>query len=184
MGPIETYFATIAVIFVFIGIARGYAKELGSTVIILVTIFLLAFVQNRLSNFLLGGVAEVFPGFDPESPRADLFLATVYTVLFVSATFASYSGRTLTIGGKPMPPPGGTYLSALVGLVNGYLVAGTLWFYQDLYNYPFKFFGRGIEQPLSETAQVMVELLPQRLAPSPLYLMIPIAFLLLMRARG
>lgn len=182
MGPIETYFATIAVVFVFIGIARGYAKELSTTTIILVAIFLLDLVDSRLNPLLLAGIDTVFPGAGASS--GDLLLCSIYSVLFIGAVFANYSGNALQLGGRQAPPPVGTYISALVGLMNGYLFAGTLWFYQSIYNYPFQFFGRGIEQPLSPTAQAMVELLPQKLASNPGFLMIPIALIILLRARG
>ena len=184
MGSIEAYFTTIAIIFVFIGIARGYAKELSTTVILLVAIFLLDVIDGRLNPLLLSLVATVFPDFSTAANASNLLLCSVYSILFISAVFANYSGNTLNIGGKQAGPPVGTYISATVGLMNGYFFAGTLWFYQELYAYPFKFFGQGIEQPLSATAQVMVELLPQKLATNAGYLMIPIALILLLRARG
>lgn len=184
MGPIETYFATIALIFVFIGIARGYAKELSTTVIILVAIFLMDVVDGRLNPLLLRVVGTVFPNFDPASTTANTLLCALYVGAFVAAVFANYSGKSLNLGGTQAKPPVGTYISILVGLMNGYLVAGTLWYYQALYDYPLKFFGRGFEQPFSATAQVMVELLPQKLALNSGYVMIPIALILLLRARG
>lgn len=184
MGPIETYFATIAVIFVFIGIARGYGKELGSTIIILVIIFLLLALETRIERYFFAGLNLLFPSVESDSSLGRSLLAWLYTLVFVSSVFASYSGRTLRIGGSEISPPGRTYISALVGLVNGYLVAGSLWYFQEKFDYPFRFFGQAFEPDLSSTAQTMVELLPQKVAPSPAYLMIPIAFLLLMRARG
>jgi len=184
MGPIETYFTTIAIIFVFIGIARGYAKELGTTVVILVAIFLLDLLDGRVSPLVLSAVGAIFPDFVPTSAAADTLLCALYCGAFISAVFANYSGRTLNMGGTQAPPPVGTYISLLVGLMNGYLVAGTLWYYQAIYDYPLKFFGRGFEQPLSTTAQTMVGLVPQELAANSAYLMIPIALILLLRARG
>ncbi|MBX3051179.1 MAG: hypothetical protein KF753_06895 [Caldilineaceae bacterium] len=184
MGPIETYFTTIAVLFIFIGIARGYAKELSTTVVILVAIFLLDVIDTRLNPLLLTLVKTIFPDFGTAATASNLLLCSVYSILFIGAVFANYSGNTLNLGGKQADPPVGTYISAAVGLLNGYLVAGTLWFYQDLYAYPFKFFGGGIAQPLSATAQVMVELLPQKLATNAGYLMIPIALIILLRAKG
>jgi hypothetical protein len=184
MGPIETYFVTIAVMFVFIGVARGYAKELSTTVIILVTIFLFDVIDGTLNPLLLAGVSTVFPDFDTASAASALLLCTVYSLLFIGAVFANYSGNSLNLGGKQAAPPVGTYISISVGLMNGYFVAGTLWHYQNLYNYPFKFFGQSFQLPLSTTAQAMVELLPQKLAPNAGYLMIPIAVILLLRARG
>lgn len=184
MGSIETYFTTIALVFVFISIARGYAKELSTTVIILVSIFLLDVIDSRLNPLLLSLVEIVFPDFDTAASASNLLLCSVYSVLFIGAIFANYSGNTLSLGGKQAGPPVGTYISIAVGLMNGYFFAGTLWFYQALYEYPFRFFGQGIQQPLSATAQVMVELLPQKLATNTGYLMIPIALILLLRARG
>ncbi len=183
MGSIEIYFATIAIIFVFIGVARGYAQELSTTVIVLVAIFLLDLVDGRLNPLILSVVEIVFPTFDRTSAAADTLLCAIYSSAFIFSVFANYSGKGLTLGGAQAPPPAGTYISLLVGIMNGYLIAGTIWFYQELYEYPFKFFG-GFEQPLSATAQVMVELLPQKLADNSAYLMIPIALILLLRARG
>lgn len=184
MGPIETYFTTIAIIFVFIGIARGYAKELSTTVVVLVAIFLLDLLDGRVTPLVLAVVGTIFPNFEPASATADILLCVLYCGAFISAVFANYSGRALNLGGTQAPPPVGTYLGLLVGLMNGYLVAGTLWYYQALYDYPLKFFGRGFEQPLSATAQTMVALVPQELAANSAYLMIPIALILLLRARG
>lgn len=184
MGPIETYFTTIALIVTLIGLARGYARELGSTVIILVTIFLLMFVQDRLSTILVQAGTRLALVVENEPTTRDVLLSTSYTLFFIAAVFAGYSGRTFSFGGRPIPPPQGTLLSLLVGLVNGYLVAGTLWYYQALYNYPLELFGRGIEPPFSNVALAMVDLLPQNLVPSASYWMLPIAILLLLRVRG
>src|SRR5690606_9812774 len=97
--------------------------------------------------------------------------------------FAGYSGKTITFRGNEVPPPQGTFLSMLVGALNGYLIAGTLWFYQHVYDYPFSTLG-WFNASLTDTAQDLIPLLPQNLLPSATLWMIPIAVLLLLRVRG
>ncbi|MCA9797889.1 MAG: hypothetical protein KC910_39050, partial [Candidatus Eremiobacteraeota bacterium] len=81
------------------------------------------------------------------------------------------------------PPPQGPLISLAVGLLNGYLVAGTLWYYQQLFGYPLQSLGL-IQLPLTARGQAWVELLPQNLFESPVYWMIPVAVLLIWRVRG
>jgi hypothetical protein len=180
MGPLEVYYLTIAVIVTMVGLARGYSRELGSTMIILVSIFLLLFTQARLDPILLrvrGLIAN-----DQVLPEA-LFLSVVYQLFFIAAVFAGYSGRTITFPGRELPPPQGTLLNLLIGALNGYLIAGTLWYYQHIFQYPFGAVGLGVPV-FSELTPGFIQLLPQVLLPIPAYWMIPIAVLLLLRVRG
>jgi hypothetical protein len=180
MGSLEIYYGTIAFIVTLIGIARGYSKELGSTMIILVAIFLLMFTENRLNPILLS--VRNFLWADGGLPET-LFLSLVYQLFFVAAVFAGYSGRTITFGGTEVRAPQRNLLNLLIGGINGYLIAGTLWYYQHAYGYPFDTWG-WTTQPLSGTAEVLVSLIPQYLLPTPSLWMIPIAVLLLLRVRG
>lgn len=180
MGPLEIYYGTIALIVTLIGVARGYSKELGSTMIILVAIFLLMFVEERLNPILL--TVRDFLWTNDVVPET-LFLSLVYQIFFVSAIFAGYSGRTINFGGQEVAPPQRTLLNLLIGGLNGYLIAGTLWYYQHAYGYPFRRWGLGV-QPLTFTEQIWVDLIPQYLLPVASLWMIPIAVLLLLRVRG
>ncbi|MEZ4640790.1 MAG: hypothetical protein R2856_38505 [Caldilineaceae bacterium] len=182
MGPLEVYFITIAVIVALIGLARGYAQELGSTMIILVAIFLLLFVEETRQ-----------PAADQRARchlRGDflseqLFLSLFYQICFVAAVFAGYAGKTIQFTGKSLPPPQGKVLDLLIGALNGYLIAGTLWFYQQAYGYPFEVLGW--TNPLytnTPLASTLVQLLPQVLLPNATWWMVPIAVLLLLRVRG
>ena len=49
MGSIEVGYISIGAIILLIGIARGYIKELGATIIILVAIFLLTFPEDQIT---------------------------------------------------------------------------------------------------------------------------------------
>ncbi len=181
MGAIEIYFGTIAVIMALVGLARGYSKELGSTMIIMVGIFLLRFLEEQFNPTLMRVGVRALGA--PTEDEMALFLSGFYSLAFVAMVFAGYAGRVIIFEGRPLPPPQGTILSILIGGLNGYLVAGTLWYYQHVYAYPLSRFGL-INPVLSPVAQTLVRLLPQQIVPSSTMWMIPIAVLLLLRVRG
>ena len=181
MGPIEILYITIGLIVALVGLARGYVKELGSTLIILVAIFILTFFEDQISA-LMTVLGELLFGLENES-STNLLVSTFYSLLFVLIVFGSYSGRTLTFSGTPAPPPQGTLISLLIGLLNGYLIAGTLWYYQDAYDYPI---GQLVtfDRNLTETAQALINYLPPVLFDNPVYWIVPVAVLLIIRVRG
>jgi hypothetical protein len=111
----------------------------------------------------------------------DALLFFLYVGIFLAIVFASYAGKTLDFGGKPLRAPEGTILSVLVGLLNGYLVAGTIWYYAQLYNYPYM---NVDTSEMSDTAEFMLAYLPQVIATNPVAWMVPVALLILLRVRG
>lgn len=181
MGLLEVYFGTIAFIITLIGLARGYSRELGSTMIILVAIFLLLFAEDRL-NPILSNLSRILFSIEEQGSQ-QFFLSSFYQLLFIIAVFAGYAGRTIIFTGDELPPPQGTILNILIGGINGYLIAGTLWYYHHAYGYPLSTFG-WMSGDLSPIGSGLVRLLPQYLMPSPTLWMIPIAVLLLLRVRG
>ena len=181
MGLIEVYFGSIATIITLIGLAQGYARELGRTIIIIVAIFLLMYVEDRLNPILSTIWRLVFSAEDLGAQQ--FFLSNFYLVVFVFTIFAGYAGRVITFSGQQWPMPQGAILSCLVGAINGYLITGSLWYYQHIYNYPLSALG-WIDTDLSPIALELVRYLPQNIVPSPTPWVIPIAILLLMRVRG
>ena len=175
MAPIEVTFLTIVVIVALIGLARGYRRELGSTLIILVALFLLTFLGERIEGGLGQANALLFDGGGPTG----LVLALFFQILFITFVFWGYAGQTLDFAGTEAPPPTGTLISLAVGALNGYLIAGTLWYFLALYDYPYAF-----RQPLTETGEAFVALLPPALFDQPAYWIVPVAILLLLRVRG
>lgn len=181
MGPIEIVFFSIGLMIALIGLARGYAQELGSTLIILVAIFFLTFFQEQFDR-VFNTLGEQVLGLQTEGAR-QLLVSTAYSLIFGVIVFGGYAGRTLSFTGKPAPPPQGTIYSIAIGLLNGYLIAGTLWHYQHAYNYPI---GQLVtfNNQLTETAQTLVEYLPPVLFPNPVYWIVPVAILLIVRVRS
>jgi len=180
MGPVEVIYGIVALFIAIVAFARGYSKELGSTVIILATIFVLSFLEGRVVN-LFDRAGTSFFGSDAQA--TNLALSLLFQLLFILPVFAGYAGITLEFPGRPAAPPLGTLLTVAVGLLNGYLVAGTLWYYQDRFLYPVQALGL-IQLPLTARGQALVQFLPQNLFESPVYWMIPVAVLLILRVRG
>lgn len=181
MGLIEIHFGSIATIITLIGLAQGYARELGRTMIIIVAIFLLLYVEDRLNPILTSIWQLAFAAEDLKGQQ--FFLSNFYLVVFVLTIFAGYAGRVISFSGQEWPMPQGAILSCLVGGINGYLISGSLWYYQHIYGYPLSSLG-WIDTELSPIAVELVRFLPQHLMPSPTPWVIPIAILLLMRVRG
>lgn len=180
MGPLEVIFGVIVIFITLVALARGYPKELGNTVIILATIFVLSFVETRVIDLIDDAALTLFAN---DVQATNLFLSAVFQVFFVIAVFASYAGITFDFPGRPLPPPTGTLITLTIGLLNGYLIAGTLWYYQDRFQYPTQLLGI-IQLPLTATGQAIIPLLPQNLFESPVYWMIPVAVLIILRVRG
>ena len=166
-----------------IGLARGYRRELGNTVVFMSTILLYAVFWEYGASYI-ARIGEVFA-----QDASSTFLSFVLTVIFISIVFASYAGRTFDFSGREIPPPGGTIISLLVGMTNGYLIAGTIWFIQAIFGYPIqRFFPWFIPTDPTPPATLIAagEALywPPVLFPSPVFWAIPIVILLILRVRG
>jgi uncharacterized membrane protein required for colicin V production len=181
MGPIEFIFLSIGVIITLVGLARGYVRELGSTLIILVAIFILTFFETQITS-LVGIVATRLGSADTQT--SEFLLSVMLTLAFGAIVFMSYSGHTLAFTGTPAPPPQGTLISLAIGLFNGYLISGMLWYYQHRYNYPIIQLAPEFNTQLTERAQTLIEYLPPNLFENPVYWIVPVAVLLIIRVRG
>jgi hypothetical protein len=180
MGPVEAVFLVIQIIFAMIGVARGYARDLGNTVILMTVIFILAYFQDRIVDLVETIGTNLF-GLQPGSDQMNMLLLLTFWLVFIGVVFASYAGKTFDFPGRQVAPPFGTLLSLLVGLLNGYLIAGTLWYYLNLFSYPG---GQIVATALTPAAQFMITYLPQNVVSNPVVWMLPVAVLLLLRVRG
>jgi hypothetical protein len=182
MGPIEILWATIAIMFVVVAMVRGYDKELGATTIMLVGLLLLSLLTDllHLDELLRALLTEsAFDGAGQQT-SANLVVLLTYQGIFVLVTMAGYAGRVLTWEGVPIRGVAKTGFNLLVGAVNGWLVAGTLWYYLHLYNYPVP--ESIFRPPLSSLAQELVKYLPPEVL-SFTSLIIILVILLLVRVR-
>jgi hypothetical protein len=181
MGPFEYLWLTVFVIFVLVAFVRKYPKELGTTTIIFVMLFLITFLaMPRLPDLINSIYQRIF-----DKPMAERtmqhIMASGFTLAFVAAVFGSYAGQTFSFPGKPATGLRGFLFNLLVGVMNGYLIAGTLWFFQDKYNYPITDFGL-LQLPLTDKGEFIANYLPPYVVP-PAFWAVLVGVMLLFRIR-
>ena len=160
MVPIEVFVGIMVLLFTLIGFARGFLRELGVTAMMVWTLFVLS---------LLGPLVERLTGSDALSASQALWLCGGYLVILSVAALVSYHGETLAYGGVPPRGATGMVLGTMMGLVNGYLIAGSLWHYMARFAYPIRWLGFSAEQ-LSPAAMAMQPYLPPALLGQPILL--------------
>jgi len=164
VGPIETLWGALVLVFIVIALVRGYHRELGVTVLMLIVLFLELQFGGKLETFLL---KQVFPKIQTllaihfSEETRNFLLVLIYQGVLIAVVFATYAGRTFSFPGTPPGGLEGFFFNVIVGMVNGYLFTGTLWYYLDKYHYPYiaKY---GLFKPdlLTDRARSMLHLLP------------------------
>lgn len=155
MAPIGIVWGILVIVFGLIGLARGFLKELGVTTVLLIVLFMFDQWGENISGYVFHGLdmARIsFTGGTGESVAK----ASFYIIPIVIATFISYHGETLVFQGTPPRGIAGALLASGIGLVNGYLVAGSIWFYLHKFDYPFG----SISRPLTPLEQEVIKILP------------------------
>lgn len=118
----------MAAFFGFIGLLRGWNKEIISTAGIVLGLFALFQFDTLLRGVLLVNV-----------PRDQVFY--VQSLFFISIVYFAYQQRALLAGERRRGGEGrddlqNKILGALLGFVNGYLIWGSLWYFLDINEYP------------------------------------------------
>lgn len=149
MGPIEIVFLAIFALFGGVGLVRTYQRELGVTTMLFITLFVLEFASERYEEQLKSALS-LLVGTSPAA-QADL-TAGLFCVFLLVMTFVSYQGITLNFPGSGK----NTFFSLGAGLLNGYLVAGSLWYYLDKVQWLFL----NVQPPYSQFYQIVVKYLP------------------------
>jgi len=137
MIPVEYLWLALIVVFGITGMVRGLWKELGVTTILLLSLFVLTFGWEQIGARIL----EAFPG---EMP-AGTIKAIYYIVPMVFVAFIAYEGITLQFPMREVKGLVKGLLGLPGGLLNGYLIIGTIW---DVSNGADYF---GLEVPLGST---------------------------------
>jgi uncharacterized membrane protein required for colicin V production len=122
MIPVEYFWITIIFIFGVIGAVRGLHKELGVTAIVAISLFVMYFGWAMAAKFITSLVQR--------GPLKNLTLTEIealyYTVGVLFVAFIAYEGVVLMFPSKLKG-----FLQNMFGffggLLNGYLIAGTIW---------------------------------------------------------
>ena len=168
MGPIELLFLTIFGLFGAIGVVRGYQRELGVTTMLLLALFVIEFFMatalgDRVTAVLSNaGVSET-----QIATIVDLTACAV--LLFV--TFISYQGLGLIYPGSGR----NHFLSLLIGLLNGYLLAGSIWWYLQSAGWPI---GK-VTETYTPVYEFLVKLLPPEIFGWQFFILVAVAMLII-----
>jgi hypothetical protein len=120
MIPVEYMWFVAILAFCAIGAARGLAKELGTSAILLISLFTLYIVWTK---FIAGLINS-----DGSAAGTGSWLKDAYFgIAIVIIAYISYEGYVLSFPVKQVKGFFGSLFGLLTGLLNGYLVVGTLW---------------------------------------------------------
>lgn len=170
MGPIELAFVSLWLVFGVVGWVRGFFKELGITIILLGALIVCFFAEMRLAPALQARTGTVYP----------MLAVLLYSGIIIFAALMAYQGQTIVFPGKDPTGLLGNLFSIGIGLFNGYLIVGTIWYYLNKYGYP----GGTFMPPLTGMAQAIIAILPFNFLPTQYTYLILIGgllFLLLLR---
>lgn len=167
MGPVETLFLTLFVLFGAIGIVRGYVKELGVTTLLLIGLFVIDFLEERFGT----QVTALLIWLGIEQNQADAVYALIACLFLIFIAFISYQGVTLTF-----PGAGSNWtLGLAVGLINGYLFAGSIWYYLAQAGWPLA----KVSEPYTDLYKFLVQLLPPEILSWPYFIGLAVLMLIL-----
>lgn len=159
MTPFENLWIALAIIFAIVGIVRGFLKELGVTLVMVVTLFGLTRLADNMPR-ILDFVATTIrvPAVRDLANREPVWLA-FYTLAVLGAVFIAYQGTVVKYPGDDPKGIQGHLLALMIGLINGYLVAGSLWFYVHKYEGTVRELGF-LQDEYTSLAQRILPILP------------------------
>ncbi len=173
MIPIELVWLIIVLIFGLIGVVRGFLRELGVTTVMVVLLFAVTFFEGKITPLVTMVAAQVLPS------SVTALQAGFWVVLITVTAFVSYHGQTLKFEGIDVKGFLGLFFNLITGLANGYLIAGSIWFYLDRLGYPLLNISC---ESLSPLAKMLVPMMPpQLLAPYLLYVAVLLVLLRVVR---
>jgi hypothetical protein len=158
-------------LFGIIGIVRGVAKELGVTTMLLIALMVLELMYSMFAARITQFLTQVF-GISPASVPTFLAMCSVGFLMLI--TFISYQGMTLVF-----PIKSESWFFGLgIGLINGYLFAGSIWYYLQKAGWPL--LHSVVKPEYSQLNATLIELMPPAIF-SWQVLLLMVVFLLILR---
>jgi len=122
MIPVEYFWFALIFMLGIIGAVRGMSKELGVTTILTLSLFVLKFAWKQFDS----PITKLAEG-SPLGLSLEGIQAIVFSVVILFVAFISYEGFVLTFPFKEQKGPLKGFFGFVGGLLNGYLVIGTIW---------------------------------------------------------
>jgi hypothetical protein len=180
MIPLNTAFWGLVLLFGIIGALRGWAQE----IMVFSSVLLAMFVQQIFGQYILGPDNPYLPMLLTVGP--DTIAPATYTEvqfyvclgLLLVLAFFGYAGPTIaaqagvSVSREQLRD---ALLGFIIGMLNGYLIFGMVWFYLEKTGYSLW----GIQPPAPGSAALTVAnsyLLPNLMPVSVLYLLVALAF--------
>ena len=168
MGPIELLFLTIFGLFGAIGVVRGYQRELGVTTMLLLALFVIEFF---MATALGDRVTALLSNAGVSETQIATIVALTACALLLFVTFISYQGLGLIYPGSGR----NHFVSLLIGLLNGYLLAGSIWWYLQSAGWPL---GK-VTEDYTAVYDFLVQLLPPEIFGWQFFILVAVGMLLI-----
>ncbi len=172
MGPVEVVFLVLIVLFGVIGVVRGWQQELGVTTMLLLTLFAITFLFARDEP---GRLDSLFVRIGLTQDQIVVVTSLMAVAALLIVTFISYQGLGLTYPGSKKS----NFLSLLVGLINGYLLAGSIWYYLERAGWPLA----DVVPPFSQFYTFFSQILPPAIFGWQFFILLAVGMLILRVAR-
>jgi hypothetical protein len=193
MLPLDIVFFLLVAIWGMIGFIRGFSAETGATIAIVFAmaaevLFGPAIIStfNKIVGKIFTGATIPLAATVPEGQSAFCYTPSqgqffFYTFVFALIVFWGYQGETLSLKAE-LRRVTGSIIGIFIGLVNGWLIAGNLWYFLAKcadYTVPaLGINGVGVLNPMS---QLLYQLLPLNLITNPVVLLGLLFLLILLR---
>jgi hypothetical protein len=165
---VEFVFVAILAVFAVTGMARGYKQEMGVTILLLLALGGVGLIESNYSAQLSALLARTI---DHGALYDVAARGVLNCVLLLLALFAAYQAHFLRF---PGPSPSNA-LSFSNGLLNGYLLGGSLWFYLAQGGWPLVPLSTATLTPID---RILLRELPPSVYPWPVLLAMALFFLL------
>lgn len=131
MVELTVLLTAMALMFGYIGFARGWNKEIIATSGIILGLFALFQFDDVITDLLVN-----FPADQAFAARAVIFSVIVFFAYQTRAILGEEATKARGGGGDGRDSLQASVLGGLVGTFNGYLIWGTMWYFQHVANYP------------------------------------------------
>jgi len=155
MIPVEYFWFALILMLGIIGAVRGLAKELGVTTIVALSLFVLKFAWRQFQPTITTLAADA-----PLGLSEPMLKAAVFSIAIIFVAVISYTGFVLQFPFKNFGRMGTGLFGFLGGLLNGYMVIGTIWDVVAHANYFVPKASVVNTATLTSVHQTIVELLP------------------------